>query len=113
MINTTKIARQLARQQYALPRGSVRTITTGRACYSSKESGPTGPTNDSRTSSKSDSTPSHPGYTPADTPVSSDHPGTMPGTSSTAKVASDTIQASTRPHPPHQGIDEMSKGAER
>lgn len=88
-------------------------LTSSQTSYISKGPGRTGPTNDSRTSPRSESTPSHPGYTPADTPISSDHPSTMPGPSPTAKIAGYTTQASTRPHPPHQGIDEMAKGAER
>ncbi|UZJ53488.1 hypothetical protein CBS101457_002808 [Exobasidium rhododendri] len=104
------ISRNVIKQVITLPRG-VRLLRTSSVCQEGS-SDRLSPTHDSRTSPRNKSTPDHPGYTSADTPVSSAHPSTMPKPSATAQVSSDNTQASTRSSPPHQGIAEMAKGAE-
>lgn len=80
-------ARRLAQQHSALRSIGTRSLHVARICQDSKSPARSGPTFESRISPQTGSTPAHPGYTPADTPVTSAHPSTMPGPSSTAKVS--------------------------
>ncbi len=114
------LARQIQRlRTVAAPAPSTaRLLSTSRAARDLKNdprpgNNPPGPTNESRISPKEPGQPDHPGYVSGKVPPSSTPPSSMPGPDGSARPSSMNPTASTAAAPPHQGVHEMAKGAEK